>query len=362
MKAKSERRRLFIGDQVEDCRDASGLFYILPFQKGLLVNWDIQKTIWDYIFSKDCCPTNFSETPCIITEPYFNFASIQEAMAEIFFEEFECQSFLRKPAGDLVEYHYRQLSPTIQACLVVDLGYSFSHVAPYIKGKALKSAIRRIDVGGKILTNHLKEIISYRQLHVMEETYVMNQVKEDTCFVSNDLMADMAIAKLKYPENTIVRDYILPDFTKLRRGYEITLDKPPVLEQQKLRMNNERFSVPEVLFYPSDVGINQMGISEAIHNSIESCPEEARSHLYRNIVVVGGSSQFAGFKERLFKDVRSSAPDEYDVRIHVPDNPITFAWEGGKLLSKDPEFYTYVVTKEEYEEEGPTICLERFDS
>jgi hypothetical protein len=33
MKAKSERRRPFIGDQVEDCRDASGLFYILPFQK-----------------------------------------------------------------------------------------------------------------------------------------------------------------------------------------------------------------------------------------------------------------------------------------------------------------------------------------
>ena len=33
MKAKSERRRLFIGDQVEECRDASGLFYILPYQK-----------------------------------------------------------------------------------------------------------------------------------------------------------------------------------------------------------------------------------------------------------------------------------------------------------------------------------------
>lgn len=33
MKAKSERRRPFIGDQVDDCRDASGLFYILPFQK-----------------------------------------------------------------------------------------------------------------------------------------------------------------------------------------------------------------------------------------------------------------------------------------------------------------------------------------
>lgn len=33
MKAKSERRTPFVGDQVEECRDASGLFFLLPFQK-----------------------------------------------------------------------------------------------------------------------------------------------------------------------------------------------------------------------------------------------------------------------------------------------------------------------------------------
>jgi actin-related protein 6 len=33
MKAKSERRRRFVGYQLEDCRDSSGLFYILPFQE-----------------------------------------------------------------------------------------------------------------------------------------------------------------------------------------------------------------------------------------------------------------------------------------------------------------------------------------
>lgn len=65
----------------------------------------------------------------------------------------------------------------------------------------------------------------------MEETYVMNQVKEDSCFVSQDLMADMAKARKKYPENDIVQDYILPDFTNLRRGYTRTLDQPPVTDQ-----------------------------------------------------------------------------------------------------------------------------------
>ena len=42
--------------------------------------------------------------------------------------------------------------------------------------------------------------------------------------------------------------------------------------------------------------------------------------------------------------------------------PITYAWEGGKLLSEDPTFSSFLVTREEYEEEGHTICFERFDT
>ena len=42
-KAKSEKRRAFIGDQMDDCRDLSGLYYMLPFQKGYLVNWQRQE-------------------------------------------------------------------------------------------------------------------------------------------------------------------------------------------------------------------------------------------------------------------------------------------------------------------------------
>ena len=52
-----------------------------------------------------------------------------------------------------------------------------------------------MNIGGKVLTNHLKEVISYRQLHVMDETYVINQVKEDVCYVSNQFYQDMEIAK-----------------------------------------------------------------------------------------------------------------------------------------------------------------------
>lgn len=204
MKAKSERRRPFVGSQIDECRDASGLFYILPFQKGFLINWDTQKTVWDYMFSKECCPVNFSETPLILTEPLFNFHSIQEAMTEIFFEEYECQSLLRINATDLAEYHYRSLHKN-KSTVVVDSGYSFSYVVPYLNGKKFKEGIRRIDVGGKVLTNHLKEILSYRQLNVMEEGYVINQVKEDSCFVSQNFIEDMQRARQKGDTKSVQR-------------------------------------------------------------------------------------------------------------------------------------------------------------
>lgn len=58
----------------------------------------------------------------------------------------------------------------------------------------------------------------------MDETHVMNQVKEDACFVSQNFFRDMDIARKRDKENTIARDYVLPDFTTLRRGYVRSID------------------------------------------------------------------------------------------------------------------------------------------
>ena len=117
------------------------------------------------MFSQECCPVNFAETNLIITEPQFNFSTIQEAMVEIFFEEYECERMLKTTSADLAAYNYYtndNNNNNLKCCVVIDIGYSFTHIVPFIKGKRIKNAIRRIDVGGKLLTNHLKEIISYR--------------------------------------------------------------------------------------------------------------------------------------------------------------------------------------------------------
>ena len=46
-------------------------------------------------------------------------------------------------------------------------------------------------------------------------------------------------------------------------------------------MESERFSIPEVLFHPSDIGINQAGIVEATGEAIR-CLGEASCVLFNN--------------------------------------------------------------------------------
>ncbi|KAK3578879.1 hypothetical protein CHS0354_010239 [Potamilus streckersoni] len=364
-KAKNVRTRIFIGDQIDECKDLSGLYYLLPFQKGYLVNWEVEKQVWDHMFGKDMLQVDFNEASIIMTEPYFNFRSIQEAMNEILFEEYQFKSVLRTNASYLSQYKKNQDNSQNPLCtLVLDSGYSFSHIVPYLKGKKLAEAIKRVHVGGKLLTNHLKEVISYRQLMVMDETYVINQLKEDVCYVSTQFMKDMEIARKKGSENTVMRDYVLPDYTHITRGYVRPIEETTGKAQgneQIIRMNNERFAIPELLFHPSDVGIHEMGIAEALMLSVESTSKEMQPHLLGNILLTGGNCYLPGFEERFYMAVRSMAPTEFDISMTLPKNPVTYAWEGGVQLANDKDFEKMLVTREQFEEYGHNICLEKFD-
>uniref|UniRef100_A0A0A9DNP1 Actin-like protein arp6 n=1 Tax=Arundo donax TaxID=35708 RepID=A0A0A9DNP1_ARUDO len=52
-----------------------------------------------------------------------------------------------------------------------------------------------MDLGGKALTNYLKELISYRSLNVMDETLLIDDAKEKLCFVSLDVPRDLHLAR-----------------------------------------------------------------------------------------------------------------------------------------------------------------------
>jgi len=85
----------------------------------------------------------------------------------------------------------------------------------------------------------------------MEETYLINKVKESCCFVSQDFSADLE--RIKARKGGEIR-YVLPDYSHSKEGYVLKEGETVGDDQQLLVLGNERFAVPELLFTPSDVG------------------------------------------------------------------------------------------------------------
>lgn len=75
--------------------------------------------------------------------------------------------------------------------LVVDTGFSFTYTVPFFGGLPLKQAATRIDIGGKLLTNLLNEIISYKEYNLTGETLLVNDIKEQLCYVSLEFDNDL---------------------------------------------------------------------------------------------------------------------------------------------------------------------------
>ena len=86
---------------------------------------------------------------------------------QVVFEGLGVASCLPLSAPELALRSWASQRPDVAAnealCgLVVDCGFSFTHVVPVFDGVVLNPGVRRIDLGGKALTNYLKELVSFR--------------------------------------------------------------------------------------------------------------------------------------------------------------------------------------------------------
>lgn len=226
-------------------------------------------------------------------------------------------------------------------CLIlVDSGYSHSIVTPLVYGRPIHAAIRRLEIGGKFLTNHLKELVSIRHWDLHNDPHVISLIKEDTCFISLDFEHDLertwkGFRAPKDDHNNITLDYVLPDFESLFRGYSrphhlspaaivrnLSVGNRPRGPQAQIEhsfpMSNERFTVPELLFNPPDVGMGQAGLAEIVVQSLSCVPEGLWPGLLANVVLVGGSAQMPGFVDRLETEIRSLVPADVVVRARRP--------------------------------------------
>ncbi|KAI9373959.1 actin family [Aspergillus egyptiacus] len=401
---KTRGNRIYVGAQIgTNITDWNEMLFRRPVEKGYTVNWEAQKEIWEQSFfdektvrSKDLRLADPADTTLIFTEAPNALPALQKNADEIIMEEWGFGGYLRCVGPSLNAWNELQtlfgdpitqqsgspVSPT-ECLLVVDSGYSHTIITPVYKGQPIQRGIRRLDLGGKHLTNYLKELVSMRQYNMVDETYIMNEVKESVCFVSNDFGGDLERTwkgnrKRRQPdsEESVVVDYVLPDPNGGKKGFMrfhdpllgtkkkkalLTGASAEQLSEDVLVLGNERFTVPEILFTPSDIGMNSAGIPDMILQSLSVLPTGLHPSFLANVLVVGGNSLLPGFMERLETELRQIASAECVVRVRRPKDPIRFAWLGASRLATDKEVLKKMaITRQEYQEHGSTWAGRKF--
>lgn len=400
---KTREGRVYVGAQLNThVTDWNELMFRRPVEKGYIVNWEAQKEIWEHSFfdektvrSKDLRIANPEETTLVLTEAPNALPALQKNADEIVMEEWGFGGYLRCVGPSLNAWNeiqslfadsvVQKYDPAVprECLLVVDSGYSHTTVTPIYKGQPLQRSIRRLDLGGKHLTNYLKEMVSMRQYNMVDEAYIINEVKEAVCYVSNDFAYDMERTwkgnrKRGQPGlgEGVTVDYVLPDPNAGKKGFMRPHD--PLLNAKKrksalsgstaetlsedvLILSNERFTVPEILFTPNDIGMKQAGIPDMILESLSVLPTGLHPAFLANVLVVGGNSLIPGFMERLERELREVASAECVVRVRRPQDPIRSTWLGAtRLATNQEEMKKVAVTRQEYQENGSAWVGRKF--
>lgn len=332
-----EEETAYVGfDAMHQSSKSASLDFRFPIECGLPIIKEDAELIYQYTFDqlkvdsrdqsvvmgrKSLFPNNFS-------------AQIGESM----FEKFQIKNF------EFINTDITTMWMTGRSSgVLVDMGTSQIMIVPIIEGCPQMHAIKRIELGGRDITETLQKLIEKNtngmyKFRTANEINIIRQLKEKSCKIVSKW--DNATTKEVFQKNQ--RRYELPD------GEEITL-------------GCERVEAPELLFNPEVAGLSvESNLPKQIHAAIRECDILQRRSLFKNIILTGGTSMITGLSERLGAELRALLSPSVEICI-ITDfcdiNRKYCAWTSMNFyagVGSSNEKKT-CISREKYEEYGSNI-------
>ncbi|CAF3687823.1 unnamed protein product [Rotaria sp. Silwood1] len=314
---------LSIGHKALYRKDILSIHY--PIEHGIVTNWDDMEKIWHHTFYDELRVAP-EEHPVLLTDAPLNPKANREKMTQILFEQFNTPAMYVANQGVLSFY---SLGRT--AGIILESGDGVSHTIPINEGYAIQHAINRLDIAGRDLTDFMARLLAERgyAFTTTGEREIVRDIKEKLAYVALDFEQELKTANRS---NSIEKNYELPD-------------------GQKITIGNECFRCSEALFKPTMIYQRELGIAKLLNDAIMKCDIDIRS-VFR---VFEGTTMLPGFAERMKKELTALAPPNARVRIVAASERKLSAWIGGSILCSLSTFQTMWITKQDYNEYGPSI-------
>nr|XP_003230734.1 PREDICTED: actin-85C [Anolis carolinensis] len=320
------QRQYYVGREAHAKRGILSFKY--PIEHGIVTSWDDMEKIWSYIYSRGL-RMRAQDRPALLTETPMNPASNREKMTEVMFEHFQVPALYVGLQPLMALYASARTTG-----LVLDSGDGVTVTVPIYKGHCLLHAISRINFAGRDITKYLATLLleTGHSFLSSSEQEIVKDIKENLCYVS--------LEPNNETEKSVVHTYTLPDGSPVKIGEQL-------------------YKAPECLFRPTDAGITAPGIQQMILESISRCDGSIHQDMWKNIVVAGGSTLFAGLSERLLKELHARAPKRMLPNVEAPEDRMHSVWIGASVLTSLPSFQERWVTQKEYKEVGSTVLQKK---
>jgi actin len=299
-----------------------------PVSRGVVEHWDHAEQLLHHCIT-ECGVEDIEAASIIVAAPPFNSRECTEHFAQTCMESLNMSKIAIVETGLCALYASGRTTG-----IVLDSGEGVTTATPVYDSTVLLRSVNRLNWGGADVTDHLRRLLYERGFSFSSavDEWQVRLIKEGLGYVAENYAAE-----LEKPPEELAKEFELPD-------------------GQSVEVGAERFRCAEILFAPGIVHQEHPSASAFVAGTIKSCDIHLRKDLSSNIVLSGGNTMFEGFRTRLQQEVAAHFPGMFgSVSVVAAPDRTNLVWAGGAVIASLDSFDAQWVTRDVYEDHGPTI-------